>query len=151
MIPLILFVCLAIFVLVSFEIRARKNPEQQQDDLTSAQKDDSECCGQHLVCEKETLLNSKMEIEYFDDEELDQFAGINAEDYTDEQYKAIADVFYTLQEKDIPGWVRSLQMRNINLPMDIREQALMIVIERRSKKTTQKQQQTEAYDTTENA
>lgn len=138
MIPLILFVCLGIFILITFEIRARKNPPEDNTPTQKTSTDDDECCGQHLVCERETLLNTKMEIVYYDDEELDQLAGIDPEEYTTEQYKAIADVFYTLSEKDVAGWVRSLQMRNIALPMDIREQALLIVVERRSQKAAQK-------------
>ena len=38
-----------------------------------------------------------------------------------------------MQEKDVPGWVRSLQLRNIQLPADVREEALLIVVERRNK------------------
>ena len=70
-------------------------------------------------------------MEYYDDEELDALSGIPAEDYTEEQYQMIREVFNTLQAKDVPGWVRSIQLRNIQLPLDIREEALLIVIERR--------------------
>ena len=43
----------------------------------------------------------------------------------------IREVFNTRQAKDVPGWVRSIQLRNIQLPLDIREEALLIVVERR--------------------
>ena len=43
----------------------------------------------------------------------------------------IREVFNTLHAKDVPGWVRSIQLRNIQLPLDIREEALLIVVERR--------------------
>ena len=37
---------------------------------------DSECCGQHQICEKESLLAAvSKKIEYYDDEELDRFKG----------------------------------------------------------------------------
>ena len=37
---------------------------------------DMECCGQHEVCEKESLLAAlSRQIEYYDDEELDRFRG----------------------------------------------------------------------------
>ena len=141
MIPLILFVCLGIAILIIFEIRARKqqrsDSEQstessvndlQQSDLSSS---DDGCCGEHLVCERETLLQTNAKVEYYDDEELDSLIGIPAEDYTEEQYQMIREVFNTLQAKDVPGWVRSIQLRNIQLPLDIREEALLIVVERR--------------------
>ena len=142
--PLILFVALGIVVLIVFEVRARKqqqtNSEQNERPLTdneasnsreAASDPDDGCCGEHLVCERETLLQTNAKVEYYDDEELDTLIGIPAEEYTEEQYQMIREVFNTLQAKDVPGWVRSIQLRNIQLPLDIREEALLIVIERR--------------------
>lgn len=141
MIPLILFVLLGIAVLVIFEVRARKektnntellnDAEQATDVATEQRSEDDGCCGEHLVCERETLLQTNAKVEYYDDEELDVLAGIAVEDYTEAQYKMIREVFDTLQAKDVPGWVRSIQLRNIQLPLDIREEALLIVVERR--------------------
>lgn len=137
MLPLMLFVCLGVFIVVVFEIRARKEQKKDTSELEkTAPKPvvtDGECCGQHLVCERETLLQTNAKVEYYDDEELDALAGIAPEDYTEEQHQMIREVFDTLQEKDVPGWVRSLQLRNIQLPADIREEALLIVVERRSR------------------
>ena len=92
---------------------------------------DEECCGAHEVCEKDSLLNSNIEIIYFDDEELDDLSDISPEKYTDTQRNMVADVFYTLKENDVAAWLRSLQLRNIQLPTDIKEEALLIVSERR--------------------
>ena len=138
--PLILFVCLGIVILVIFEIRARKeknnteqlnNTDQATDVAVEQRSEDEGCCGEHLVCERETLLQTNAQIEYFDDEELDALIGIAAEDYTPEQYQMIREVFETLKASDVPGWVRSIQLRNIQLPLDVREEALLIVVERR--------------------
>ena len=139
--PLILFVCLGITILIIFEVRARKQKsnistldQTEEEDLAevaSTPATDDGCCGEHLVCERETLLQTNAKIDYYDDEELDALAGISAEDYTSEQYQMIREVFDTLQGKDVPGWVRSIQLRNIQLPLDIREEALLIVVERR--------------------
>jgi hypothetical protein len=140
MIPLILFVCLGIVILIIFEVRARKekqnteqlnNTEQVTTVAAEQRSEDDGCCGEHLVCERETLLQTNAKVEYYDDEELDQLIGIAVEDYTQEQYQMIRDIFDTLQAKDVPGWVRSIQLRNIQLPLDIREEALLIVVERR--------------------
>ena len=145
MIPLILFVCLGIAILIIFEIRARKEqnnkPTPAPSDTTQksfpsgediGEAEDDGCCGEHLVCERETLLQTNAEVIYYDDEELDALAGIAAEDYTKEQYQMIREVFETLKASDVPGWVRSIQLRNIQLPLDIREEALLIVVERRN-------------------
>ena len=141
MIPLILFVCLGIAILIIFEVRARKaqkidsespmTDSEAGDSHENASDPDEGCCGEHLVCERETLLQTNAKVEYYDDEELDTLIGIPAEDYTAEQYQMIREVFNTLQTKDVPGWVRSIQLRNIQLPLDIREEALLIVVERR--------------------
>ena len=140
MIPLILFVCLGIVILVIFEVRARRTANSEQSEASNSQSPianseasdpDDGCCGEHLVCERETLLQTNAKVEYYDDEELDALIGIPAEDYTEEQYQMIREVFNTLQAKDVPGWVRSIQLRNIQLPLDIREEALLIVVERR--------------------
>ena len=142
--PLLLFVALGIVILIIFEVRARKqqqaNIEPSERPITNSEASNSReeasdpeegCCGEHLVCERETLLQTNAKVEYYDDEELDALSGIPAEDYTEEQYQMIREVFNTLQAKDVPGWVRSIQLRNIQLPLDIREEALLIVIERR--------------------
>lgn len=136
--PLILFVSLGIVILIIFEVRVRKenneskNTAEQAIDIATEQRSEDEgCCGEHLVCERETLLQTNAQVEYFDDEELDSLAGIAAEDYTPEQYQMLREVFETLKASDVPGWVRSIQLRNIQLPLDIREEALLIVVERR--------------------
>ena len=126
-------------ILVFIEIRERRKAAKklEQDNAvapTTPKRTIPEgCCGEHLVCEKETLLITNPEIVYYDDEELDSLAGIEPDNFTSEQYDMINNVFLTLREEDVAGWCRSLQMRGINLPSDIREQALMIVREQRQK------------------
>ena len=143
MLELSLFIALGILILVLFELRARKQSNSAALKQRSAQTggiatgssaDGGECCGQHLVCEKETLLQTNAVPEYYDDEELDTLAGISPDTYTQQQHDAIRAVFDTLQESDVPGWCRSIQLRNIALPQDIREEALLICRERRQKR-----------------
>jgi len=122
---------MALTILILFEVRARKQANENVNANENRATDDSGCCGQHLVCERETLLQTNAEIIYYDDEELDALSGIAPEDYTTAQADQIREVFRTMQEKDVPGWVRSLQLRNIQLPLDVREEALLIVRERR--------------------
>lgn len=93
---------------------------------------DEECCGAHEVCDKDSLLNPDAVVVYYDDEELDALKGSNPSNYTPEQEKQLADIFYTLRESDVAGWLRSLQLRGIQLPSELREEALMIVRERRA-------------------
>lgn len=96
---------------------------------------DMECCGQHEVCEKESLLAAvSRKIEYYDDEELDRYIGTPADAYTAEQENEFRDVFYTMHEDDVAGWVRSLQLRGIALPDNLKDEVFLIVGERRGGK-----------------
>ena len=151
MLPLILFLCLGLLILVLYEVRERRKSRAANEEVrsevlsrqvgsrtttdvepqTPTRSDDGECCGQHLVCERDTLLQANAQIDYYDDEELDTLAGIDPADYSETQHTMLREVFDTLQERDVAGWVRSLQLRNIALPQDIREEALLIVRERR--------------------
>ena len=128
MIPLLLFVALGVVILVLFEWRERhRSPEQAEQHPAP----DPSCCGQHLVCERESILKAMDKPVYFDDEELDAYADISADQLSDQAAEAIREVFQSLQEKEVAEWVRSLQMRRIALPDDVREEALLIVREQR--------------------
>lgn len=82
-----------------------------------------ECCGAHAICEK-GLKKIETDIEYFDDEELDAFRDIAADQYTDEQIDIFRDVLYTLPQKEVSDWLISLEKREINLPSILRQEAL---------------------------
>lgn len=118
----------AVVVFLTYLSRRKKVEVQEEVNLTI----NEECCGAHEVCDKDTLLNSSVEIEYFDDEELDALRGLKALDYTEAQIRQITDIFETIREDEMAAWLRSLQLRCIDLPQEIRDQALMIVGERRS-------------------
>lgn len=96
---------------------------------------DMECCGQHEVCEKESLLAAvSKKIEYYDDEELNRYIGTPPDGYTSEQEDEFRDVFYTMHEEDVAGWVRSLQLRGIALPDTLKDEVFLIIGERRNGK-----------------
>ncbi len=91
-----------------------------------------ECCGQHATCERDSLLAAvSKEIIYYSDEELDTYQGIPSDKYTDEQAEEFADIFYELREIEVAGWVRSLQLRGIEIPDQIKDEVLLVVRERR--------------------
>ena len=93
---------------------------------------DMECCGQHEVCEKESLLAAlSKQIEYYDDEELDRFKGREATEYSPDEIEEFRQILYTMRSDETAGWVRSLQLRQVALPEELRDEVLMIVGERR--------------------
>lgn len=90
------------------------------------------CCGQHETCERESLLAAvSKDIEYYDDEYLDTYRGRESDEYSDEEIEQFEDVLTTMHEDDVAGWVRSLQLRGINLPDALKDQVFLIVGELR--------------------
>lgn len=77
------------------------------------------CCG-GVNCErkkKESL------IVYFEDEELDRFKGRNAEEYEAEEIREFQEVLHTLRPEEVAPWLKSLKLREINLPSVLIEEA----------------------------
>ena len=91
-----------------------------------------ECCGQHEICEKESLLAAvSKEIEYYEDEELDRFRGRAGDAYLPDEIDEFREVLYTMREDEVAGWVRSLQLRQVELPDDLKDEVCLIVGEMR--------------------
>lgn len=100
-------------------------PDSQQQEV---------CCGMHITCEKDSLLASVSDtIEYYDDEELDRYRGRASDSYTGEEIEEWRDVLLTLIPSDIAGWGRSIQLRGLEMPDEVREELLLIVSEAREK------------------
>ncbi|MGL5684107.1 MAG: hypothetical protein ACRDDZ_13805 [Marinifilaceae bacterium] len=83
---------------------------------------DAECCGAHEVCDK-GLKKADPNIQYFDDEELDHFAGRQPDDYNDEEIDMFRDILYTVKREELEDWLISLEKRNIELPNILRPEA----------------------------
>ncbi len=130
---LIAIAALALIAGVIRNIQLKKKIETGEiEDFPEIVEVDTECCGQHQICEKDSLLAAvSQKIEYYDDEELDEFIGYTPEEYTSEQADMFRDIFYTMQDTDVAGWVRSLMLRGINLPEEIKDEVFLIIGERR--------------------
>ncbi len=95
------------------------------DTITTTQA--SVCCGLHAICEKTGQINEPPV--YYDDEELDRFAGRAASDYTDVETEEFRDVLLTLLPSDAPGWTVSLEKRRINLPETLKPELELLLLE----------------------
>ena len=105
--------------------------EEKKEQSASIQSLDG-CCGAQEICEKESLLAAvSKNIEYYDDEELDRFKCYSSNSYSSGEVQEFADVLYTLRSEEVAGWVRSLQLREIELPDQLKDEIVMIVGERR--------------------
>lgn len=93
---------------------------------------DAECCGQHETCERDSLLAAVSKgIEYYDDEELDRFRGRPSDSYIDEEVEEFREVMFTCKDDEVAGWCRSLQLRGIELPDELKDELFLIIGERR--------------------
>lgn len=114
----------------------QKTAAENSDEQEFAESPTSEgCCGMHLVCEKDslsTIVSDK--IVYYDDEELDEYRGVSPDSYPPEIIEQFREILLTLLPSDIAGWARSLQLRGIELPEEVRDELLMIVSENRLKR-----------------
>lgn len=146
------FVLLGILIVVlnfvTKKSRNRKNSalEQESGNIVQTKKEAAKpvskfesyvrpegCCGMHEVCEKDLLVMDSSEIVYFADEELDEYKGRQSDDYNSEEIAEFEDVLFTLKEDEVSEWIKSLQLRGINPPDNVKEEALMIITERRQK------------------
>lgn len=133
---IVALVALALVAAVAGILRDRKLQRQVErgelEVMPEVKVVDTECCGQHEVCEKESLLAAvSKQIEYYDDEELDRFKDVRSDEYKEEEVEEFREVLYTLQDTEVAGWLRSLQLRRINLPDTLKDEAFLIVGERR--------------------
>lgn len=130
-------ILLGIFSLIAGIIRERRLKEQlRRGEITELptiqQVESMECCGQHEVCEKESLLAAiSKDIEYYNDEELDRFRGTESNGYLPDEIEEFREVLYTMRTDEVAGWVRSLQLREVALPDELKDEILLIVGERR--------------------
>ena len=86
---IISLVLLGVIALIAGIIRnkrlQKKIEKGELDRMPEVKEVDVECCGQHEVCERDSLLAAvSKKIEYYDDEELDQFIGKAGDAYTEE-------------------------------------------------------------------
>ncbi len=114
------------------ENHAERRWNDEESDSPSSGETESEvhgeiCCGRHLVCEKSLSPMPGDKIEYFDDEELDRFAGRPGEAYTDEESDEFREIMETMREEELPAWVRSLQLRGIELPYQLRDTFFLLL------------------------
>ena len=110
----------------------KKIEKGEIDEMPQVVQVDQECCGQHEICEKESLLAAvSKNIEYYNDEELDRFRGKDSSEYSEAETDEFREILYTMKDEEVAGWVRSLQLRNVPLTDSIKDEVFLIVGERR--------------------
>lgn len=87
----------------------------------------TECCGMHTFCEKTGQYNGPTAENYFEDEELDRFRGRSSDGYSDDEIAEFREVLYTMRLDEISDWLSSLQIREVNLPDCLKDEAIMLL------------------------
>lgn len=141
-IAIIAFFVLAL--LISNYVQRKKGNTQEREtpppaiDLRTKQERESGCCGMHETCEKDSLIAAfAEEPEYFDDEELDKYRFRDSAGYTLTEAEEFREIFYTIHDEEKPRWVRSLQLRQISLPDQMKDEVVLIVNDLRASHAAQ--------------
>ena len=88
------------------------------------------CDGTDSKCEQECMMEAATkEVEYFDDEELDRFARRASDDYTDEEVEEFREILYSMKTEEVKDWNRSLILREINVPDQIKDELVLLLQE----------------------
>ena len=86
------------------------------------------CNGEDTRCEQECMMEAATrEVEYYDDEELDRFKGRPSDCFTDDEAELFREVLMSMPQSDAKGWNRSLILRGINVPDQIKDELLLMI------------------------
>ncbi len=119
-------IVLALFAAITTLFTKKK--EGEPDVVMPSSGDCSSCDGTDDKCEQVCMMEAATrEIEYYDDEELDRFRGRQSNQYTDDEAEEFANILYTMQPQEAKGWNRSLILREINVPNQIKDELITMI------------------------
>lgn len=119
-------IVLALFAAITTLFTKKK--EGEPDVIMPTSGDCSSCDGTDDKCEQVCMMEAATrEIEYYDDEELDRFRGRQSNQYTEEEAEEFANILYTMQPQEAKGWNRSLILREINVPNQIKDELITMI------------------------
>lgn len=88
----------------------------------------STCNGDDTRCEQECMMEAATkDIEYYDDEELDKYKGRPSDCYSDEETEEFREILYTMKPEEAKGWNRSLILRQINVPDQMKDELVVLL------------------------
>lgn len=118
---------LALAIIAAIATKLTKK-EGEPDVVMPESGDCSSCDGTDDKCEQVCMMEAATrDIEYYDDEELDRFRGRQSDQYTDEEAEEFANVLNTMQPHEAKGWNRSLILREINVPNQIKDELITMI------------------------
>lgn len=104
------------------------NKDGSSDVISNSTATCATCNGNDPRCEQECMMEAATKpIEYFDDEELDKFKERQSDSYTDDEAEMFREVLYTMKTEEVKDWCRSLTLRRISLPDQIKDEVMLII------------------------
>jgi len=127
-------VALGVIAAIAGYFRNRKLQQMMKDgeisEIPEPKELQSSCnsCGVNELCERDKMMSASCQaIEYYNDEELDNYKGTASNAYDDKAIDEFREVLYTLRQEEIAGWLHSLQLREVYLPDALKDEAFMLV------------------------
>lgn len=123
-ISILAIVALGIIVMIGTRIFDSKGTDEP---IVVPASDCSSCDGTNVKCEQVCQMEAATKpAEYYDDEELDAFRGRQSDEYNDEETAMFAEVLETLRPDEVRPWSRSLIVRGINMPDQIKDEFIAL-------------------------
>ena len=115
-------------VIVGASTLISRHNSTEPDVVAPAAGDCATCSGINDDCEQTCMMEAATkEVEYYDDEELDRFKGKESGEYTDDEAEEFSEVLYTMRPGEAKGWNRSLILRGINVPNQIKDDLITMI------------------------
>lgn len=96
--------------------------------VVMAEGDCASCSGDNSRCVHDCMMEAAVsDVVYYDDEELDEYAGRPEDKYTEAEADRFREVMLTMRPDEVAGWCVSLSRRGITPPEQIRDEMLMIM------------------------
>ncbi len=93
----------------------------------------SSCTSDGGKCAHDCMVEAAVKpVEYYDDEDLDTYQGRPSDGYTDTEAEEFRYVLYTMRPDEAEGWSRSLSVRGINVPDQLKDELMMLIADTRS-------------------
>ena len=104
------------------------NKDGSSDVISNSTATCATCNGNDPRCEQECMMEAATKpIEYFDDEELDKFKERQSDSYTDDEAEMFREVLYTMKTEEVKDGCRSLTLRRVSLPDQVKDEVMLII------------------------
>ena len=126
MMVIIAVLLIIIVAVVLLRRPGRSEPPEAPSEDSHCENQGNDACPSDGFCDNKTLQTLvNTEIIYFDDEELDAYKGRT--EYSEAEINQFQEVLFTLRPNEVADWLRSLELRDILLPEQLRDEVVMLI------------------------